>query len=93
MDRIQAKVRIKGTVQGVLFRHSARLEAGRLGVTGWIRNCANGDVEATVEGPRERVAAFIAWCKMGPPHAKVEQVEVQESAATGEFSSFRVDHS
>lgn len=92
MERIRAALRIKGRVQGVFFRHSAKLEAKRLGLTGWIRNCDDGDVRATVEGPRQRVAEFIAWCRVGPPHASVGDVEVSESPPTGEFSQFRVEH-
>jgi acylphosphatase len=92
MDRIRATLRIRGRVQGVFFRHAAKLEANRLGVTGWIRNCSDGEVKATAEGPRERVGEFVAWCKIGPPYANVDEVEVQESAATGEFTAFRVEH-
>jgi acylphosphatase len=92
MERVQVMLRIKGRVQGVFFRHSAKLEARRLGLTGWIRNCEDGDVEAVAEGPRERVGDFIAWCRMGPPHAQVDHIEVEESAATGQFSAFRVEH-
>lgn len=91
-DRICATVRIRGKVQGVFFRYSAKLEANRLGLTGWIRNCEDGDVRATAEGPRERVAEFVAWCKVGPPGARVSDVEVHESPATGDFSAFRVEH-
>jgi len=92
MDRIRATLRIKGRVQGVFFRHSARLEAVRLGLTGWVRNCQNGDVSAAAEGERDRVNEFVAWCRVGPPYARVSGVEVRESAATGEFSGFQVEH-
>ncbi len=92
VDRICATVRIRGKVQGVFFRYSAKLEAKRLGLTGWIRNCEDGEVRTTVEGPRERVAEFIAWCRVGPPNAIVSDVEIDESPATGNFSAFRVEH-
>jgi len=91
-DQIRATVRVKGRVQGVFFRYSAKLEANRLGLTGWIRNCEDGDVRTTVEGPHERVAEFVAWCRVGPPGAIVTDVEVNESPATGNFSAFRVEH-
>jgi len=91
-DRIRATVRIRGKVQGVFFRYSAKLEANRLGLTGWIRNCEDGDVQTTVEGPRERVAEFVDWCGLGPPGAMVSDLEVNESPATGDFSAFRVEH-
>jgi len=91
-DRIRATVRISGKVQGVFFRYSAKLEANRLGLTGWIRNCEDGDVQTTVEGARERVAEFVDWCGVGPPGAIVSDLEVNEFPATGDFSAFRVEH-
>jgi acylphosphatase len=79
-------LRIHGRVQGVGFRGSMRLEAARLGVSGWVRNTADGKVEAVVQGPAEAVDALIAWAHQGPPLARVERVEV--SAAEGTFQGF-----
>lgn len=79
-------LRIHGRVQGVWFRESMRLEAERLGVTGWVRNTADGKVEAVVQGPAEAVDALIAWAHEGPPMARVERVEVGE--AEGTFQGF-----
>jgi acylphosphatase len=92
MSDLQVALRIEGRVQGVFFRHSARLEAIRLALTGWIRNCADGAVEAVVEGSAEKVREFVAWCRRGPPGARVERVEVEELPANGRFQSFRVEH-
>lgn len=91
-DPIRATVRIHGKVQGVFFRYSAKLQANRLGLTGWVCNCENGDVRTTVEGPRQRVAEFVAWCRVGPPDAIVSDIAVTESPATGEYSAFKVEH-
>jgi acylphosphatase len=84
------RLRIRGTVQGVSFRASAREQALRLGVTGWVRNTPNGDVEAHVEGGSDNVAAFIRWCERGPEEAAVESVTVQEAAAETNFDTFSV---
>jgi acylphosphatase len=92
MAQLQAALRIEGRVQGVFFRDSARLEATRLGLTGWVRNCADGSVEAVVEGPGAKVQQFAAWCRTGPDGARVDRVEIQESPATGRFQAFRVEH-
>ncbi len=92
MGRVQASLRIKGRVQGVFFRYSAKAEANRLGLTGWIRNREDGDVEAIAEGSASSVREFVAWCRKGPPGAGVEEVEVEESAASNQFSTFRVEH-
>lgn len=86
----RAGLLIKGLVQGVFYRASARDEAVRLGLTGEVRNLPGGDVEAVVEGPREQIEAFIAWCRRGPEAARVDEVQVRWEAARGEFRGFRV---
>lgn len=77
---------IRGRVQGVWYRESMRLEAERLGVTGWVRNRGDGAVEAVVQGEESDVAAMIAWCRVGPPAARVENIDVTD--AEGVFSTF-----
>jgi len=86
----RADLLVLGRVQGVFYRASAQQEAMRLGLCGEIRNLPDGCVEAIVEGPKERVEEFIAWCQKGPPAARVEDVRVRWSAATGEFRTFMV---
>lgn len=77
---------ISGRVQGVWFRGSMAQEAQRLGVTGWVRNRADGSVEAMVAGTAEQVAAIMNWARRGPPNAQVAQVAVE--LGEGEFDSF-----
>lgn len=77
---------ITGRVQGVWFRGSMAQEAQRLGVTGWVRNRADGSVEAMVAGSAEQVAAIMNWARRGPPNAAVEQLAVE--LGEGEFSGF-----
>ena len=86
----RADLYITGRVQGVFYRASAQQEAMRLGLTGEIRNLPDGNVEAVVEGPKEQVEEFIAWCKEGPPAAEVENVRVRWYAARGDFRTFMV---
>lgn len=81
---------IRGRVQGVSYRASARDEALRLQLTGWVRNLPNGDVEAVAEGGVAQLQQFVAWCKSGPEEARVESVNEERGAATGEFSTFAV---
>ena len=88
----RAHLVIKGRVQGVFFRATTQDEAVRLGLTGWVRNLWNGDVEAMFEGEEETVKEMIAWCHHGPSYARVDKVEVKWDEATGEFQSFRVTH-
>jgi acylphosphatase len=81
---------VTGIVQGVCFRAETRYEAERLGVTGWVRNRADGSVELVAEGLRASVEALIAWCRHGPEYASVEDVEVRWEAHKGEFSRFGI---
>lgn len=90
MSLRRAHLRIHGLVQGVSFRAYAQGEARRLQLAGWVRNLANGDVEALAEGPEENVERFVRWCHQGSPEARVESVKVDVKEPTGEFESFEV---
>lgn len=79
-------LRIHGRVQGVWFRESMRIEAVRLGVTGWVRNTPDGAVEAVIQGPAAAVEALIEWARTGPPLARVDRIEVSE--AQGRYRGF-----
>jgi len=74
-ERVTRRLTIHGRVQGVWFRESMRREAARLGVTGWVRNRADGSVEAMVQGTAEAVDAISRWAHRGPGEAEVERVE------------------
>jgi len=91
METRRASLRIKGRVQGVFFRESARQQAQRLGLLGFVRNLTDGDVEAVAEGPPEVLEQFIDWCRRGPPSARVDEVSVTEAPATHEFHAFLVE--
>ena len=69
--RKSVRLRIEGRVQGVWYRGWTVREAGRLGLDGWVRNCADGSVEAVFAGPGDRVDAMIERCREGPPAADV----------------------
>jgi acylphosphatase len=90
--RVRSRVRVRGLVQGVYFRESTRRAAQPAGVAGWIRNLADGSVEAVFEGAEDAVAEVVAFCRIGPPDARVEQVEVT-SEAPGAIAGFTIRHS
>lgn len=69
-------IRISGRVQGVGFRYATRLEAERLGLRGWVRNCPDHTVETCATGSAVALDAFQRWLHHGPPGARVKQVEV-----------------
>ncbi|HET9700685.1 MAG TPA: acylphosphatase, partial [Burkholderiales bacterium] len=89
--RITRQLRIFGRVQGVWYRESMRMEAERLGVTGWVRNRRDGSVEAVVQGSPAAVDAIVAWARRGPELARVTDVQLSE--ADGSFSGFEKLHS
>ncbi len=66
---------VKGKVQGVFFRASAKQKAIDLELTGWIKNTPDGFVECMASGEQEAVQQFIQWCKSGPKGALVSAVE------------------
>jgi acylphosphatase len=86
---IRRRVLVAGRVQGVWFRDGCRREAESVGVAGWVRNLADGRVEAVFEGPDEAVAEMVGWCRAGPPRAVVTAVEIGDEDPVGEVG-FRV---
>lgn len=82
---------VSGYVQGVGFRYSARREAAKLGLVGWVRNLPDGDVEVLAEGPRSAIAAFRDWLEEGPPGARVDSVEARTLVPRGGYSEFTVE--
>ena len=77
MNPISVRMTISGRVQGVGYRDSLRLVAQALDVTGWVRNLANGDVEAVIQGDEDAADRIVAWCHNGPPGANVRFVDAQ----------------
>ena len=83
---------IHGRVQGVFFRASARDEAVQHGLTGWVRNLPDGSVECVAEGAEPALQSFAAWCREGPPSARVDRVDERWGDASGELEGFRVGY-
>jgi acylphosphatase len=85
----RARVLVSGRVQGVSFRDATRSQAEQLGLSGWVRNTQEGQVEAVFEGVPETVQQMIEWCKSGPSSADVEDVSV-ENEQPENLSGFEV---
>lgn len=89
-DNVRAHVFIKGWVQGVAFRYNTKSAACEHEVTGYVRNKADGSVEAVFEGTKDKVESLLHWCKTGPKMAVVKDVVVNWETFTGEFSDFEI---
>jgi acylphosphatase len=79
-------LRIVGHVQGVGYRYALQHEAVRLGITGWVRNRADGSVEAMAQGAQPALDALAAWARRGPPAARVSEVTATPASANSEQS-------
>jgi acylphosphatase len=74
--KTRAHIIVSGRVQGVSFRAATAKEARALGLTGWVRNMPDGRVEAIFEGSRDKIEEMLAWCRKGPPAARVSGLEI-----------------
>ena len=83
------RLTIKGRVQGVFYRATAKDVADQLGVKGWIKNLSDKNVEIRATASEELLQKLIDWCKQGPPKARVEEV-IAEELSLEEFSGFRI---
>ena len=86
---VRQRVIVHGRVQGVFFRGATEAEALAAGLAGFVRNRADGSVEAVFEGAPEAVAALVEFCRRGPRHARVSRIETYEEAPEG-LQGFRV---
>lgn len=85
------QVIIKGHVQGVYFRASAREKALSLDLKGWVKNNPEGHVELIACGNQENIEKFLNWCRQGPRGAKVTDIQVVAIEAIG-FNTFTILH-
>ncbi len=92
MKRTRAHAIIFGKVQGVFFRAETQRAANARGVNGWVRNRADGTVEAVFEGAEADVVAVLEWCRKGPPASHVDKVDVDWESDRREFSSFDITY-
>ena len=85
------RARITGRVQGVSFRDWTRREAERLGLSGWVRNEADGSVAALIMGPQAEVSTMMELLWDGPPAASVAGVETGEETIAETPAGFRIE--
>ena len=83
---------VHGRVQGVGFRYSARSEALRLGLCGFVRNLPDGTVRVEAEGRPAAARRMVEWLETGPPGARVSRVEVTWKTAPGGYARFTIEY-
>lgn len=83
-------IRIHGAVQGVFFRHSAKMKADALGLAGYARNEKDGSVEIEIEGEEESLERFLEWCKRGPSAARVTRLSCVPADALQGYEAFKI---
>lgn len=88
--KTRVHVIISGKVQGVWYRASTKQKADELGIFGWVRNMADGNVEAVFEGEKESLDEMIAWCWIGPGRAQVSDIKMVPLKSDEVFSGFVV---
>ena len=81
---------IRGKLQGVFYRASARDVANSLGLKGSVLNLPDGSVQIEVEGEQEIINKFYTWCLEGPPRAVVSKIETKEGTLQG-YKEFSID--
>ncbi|MCF8113151.1 MAG: DNA polymerase IV [Desulfotignum sp.] len=84
------KALVSGKVQGVFFRMETRKAARKAGVAGYVRNLADGSVEAVFQGSPQQVDQMVQWCRNGPPAARVDQVATQKISILPGCDSFEI---
>lgn len=86
---VRRAVTVTGRVQGVSFRWHTVQQAERLGLAGWVRNHDDGSVRLEAQGPEAAVAELVRWLHEGPPHARVDGVQVDAVDVRAGGSGFR----
>ena len=91
-QKMQLYVLISGKVQGVGFRNFTQRNAKQLGVNGYAKNLPNGKVEVVAEGDKAQLNALVAFLKKGPRYARVDSIEIDARAFTGEYETFGIQY-
>lgn len=86
----QVHLLISGSVQGVGYRQFVKSSAGKLGLTGWVRNLPDGRVEAVAQGEKQTINELLKRCRKGPFLAEVETIEVREEKEAKMITGFTI---
>ena len=87
---LTVNMKIAGKVQGVGFRYFVMRQAKELGITGWVSNKPNGDVEALAQGDKEDLEQLIAKVKQGPSFSRVEDISLNWVNEAEQYFGFEI---
>lgn len=87
---VRLHIVVQGLVQGVGFRYFVYHQATKLGLTGWVRNLFNGDVEIEGEGERSQLESFLSEIKIGPRSAHVKDLHIEWRPYENKYSTFEI---
>ena len=90
MAYARARIVVQGEVQGIGYRNHVRTRAAMQGLTGWVTNLSDGNVEAVLEGEKSAIERVIEMCKKGPLFARVSNVNVRWEDKFDRYSSFTI---
>jgi acylphosphatase len=88
--QIGVHITVQGLVQGVGFRYFVYRHASRLGLTGWVRNLYDSEVEIEVEGDRSMVEELIKEVKVGPRSAHVKDLKIEWQDFKNRYQAFEI---
>lgn len=89
---VRVYLKIHGLVQGIFFRANTQKEALKLGLSGWVRNTADGGVEVLAQGKKKDIDTFINWCHKGPTHARVDLVDIEWKQTKNDLLNFDIKY-
>jgi acylphosphatase len=92
MGNVNAKIWVSGRVQGVYYRAFTETAANELGLVGYCRNLPDGRVAVEAEGDKTLIEELVKRLWMGPPGAKVTDVQVEWDPATEKFHGFSIEY-
>lgn len=90
--KTSVRLLVNGKVQGVYFRVNMQQIALKNSVCGWVRNLADGKVEALLEGNKDDVEKTIEWSRKGPENARVDDLKIDYLQYEGKFDNFVILH-
>jgi acylphosphatase len=90
VEQVRVHLWVSGRVQGVGFRAFVASAAGRMGITGWVRNVGYDTVEALAEGSRLQVDQFVELVNLGPRSSRIDERRVEFETYGAEFTDFQI---